>query len=466
MTTGFETIGNATVTIIEQGRPILTTDPWIAGEPYFGSWTAPFEIPQAQLDHILAAEFMWLSHGHPDHVHLDSLEKLAGKRVLLPDHVGGRMCRDLRALGFEVRVLPDREWVVLSPQVRVMCVSDYHQDAILLIDVAGHLVVNLNDAVERGWGRFVRRVIKDYRVSFLLKLFGYGDVDMINIFREDGTRLLHAPPTANPSARSQWDAYLEEKVRFWTRYFRPTFMVPFSIFHAYQRTDSLWAREYVTPLDAFERLELPRGTELLPAHGQWDVAREEWEPLRPKRRQITPRAPADFGDDWNEMLDGEDVTLLTDYFRGIQFLRDKIDAIRFRVGGREHTIDLGHGAGRSMTFDAPRHSLVEAVRMEVFDDVLISNFLRLTLHGNWGSALAPNVLYPHFTPWVVRYADNGGVRTPEALQEYFQQYRRRAPIASLLHHFEQEGVQRVRAMIQPGTPFFRAATRLYGFAKR
>ncbi len=466
MTTGFETIGNATVTVIEQGRPILTTDPWIAGEPYFGSWTAPFEIPQQQLDHIMAAEFMWLSHGHPDHVHMESLDKLAGKRVLLPDHVGGRMCRDLRALGFDVRVLPDRQWVGLSPQVRVMCVSDYHQDAVLLIDVAGHLIVNLNDAVERGWGRFVRSVIKDYRVSFLLKLFGYGDVDMINIFREDGTRLLHAPPTASPVARAQWDEYLEDKVRFWTRYFRPTYLVPFSIFHAYQRTDSLWAREYVTPLDAFERLRLSRGTELLPAHGQWDAAREEWEPIRPKRREITPRPPADFGDDWNEMLDAEDVKLLTEYFQGIRFLADKIDAIRFRVGGREHTIDVGAGTGRSMTFEAPRRSLVEAVRMEVFDDVLISNFLRLTLHGNWGTALAPNVLYPHFTPWVVRYADNGRVRTPEALREYFEQYRRRAPAAYVLHHFEQEGVQRLRAMIQPGTFLFRAATRLYSLAKR
>lgn len=463
---GFETIGNATVTVFDNDRAIITTDPWIAGEPYFGSWTAPFEIPQAQLDHIVRAEYMWLSHGHPDHVHMASLDALAGKQVLLPDHVGGRMAHDLRMMGFNVRILPEREWVSLSPRVRVMCVSDYHQDAVLLIDVGGHLVVNLNDAVERGWGRFVRNVIRQYKVSFLLKLFGYGDVDMINIFREDGTRLMHAPPTASAGARAHWDAYLEEKVRFWAGYFGTTYMVPFSIFHAYQRADSLWAREYETPLDAYQRIRLPPGTELLPAFGRWDVDRQEWSSLDPKRRHITVRKPEEFGDNWSELLDAEDVNLVKRYFQGIEFLRGKIDAIRFRVGGREHTIDLGHTAGRSMTFEAPRGSLVDAVKMEVFDDVLISNYLKLTLHGNWGTALAPNVLYQHFTPWVVRYADNGRVRTHAALADYFEHYRRRAPVDYLLHRLEQEGVQKLRAMIQPGTFMFRAATRVYGFAKK
>ena len=34
---GFETIGNATVTYFDD-KPVLTTDPWLIGNPYFGSW--------------------------------------------------------------------------------------------------------------------------------------------------------------------------------------------------------------------------------------------------------------------------------------------------------------------------------------------------------------------------------------------------------------------------------------------
>ena len=34
---GFETIGNATITVFDD-KPILVTDPWVSGNPYFGSW--------------------------------------------------------------------------------------------------------------------------------------------------------------------------------------------------------------------------------------------------------------------------------------------------------------------------------------------------------------------------------------------------------------------------------------------
>ena len=48
---GFETIGNATVTCFD-GDPILTTDPWIKGSAYFGSWGMSHEIPAEQLENI------------------------------------------------------------------------------------------------------------------------------------------------------------------------------------------------------------------------------------------------------------------------------------------------------------------------------------------------------------------------------------------------------------------------------
>src|SRR5437868_3710384 len=130
--TGFETIGNATVTVLDNDRAVLTTDPWIVGDPYFGSWTAPFEIPPCQLENILTAQYIWLSHGHPDHVHVASLEKLLGKEVLLPDHVGGRMARDLRQLGFKVTILLDRQWINLFSYTRAMCMSAFNQYAVFL----------------------------------------------------------------------------------------------------------------------------------------------------------------------------------------------------------------------------------------------------------------------------------------------------------------------------------------------
>ncbi len=467
---GFETIGNATVTCIDD-VPILTTDPWTGGDAYFGSWAMLHEIPRAQLENIQRAQYMWLSHGHPDHVHAASLDRLANKKILLPNHVGGRMHSDFTKAGFDVRILEDRTWVPLSKNIRVMCISDYHQDAVLLIDVGGRLVVNVNDAVERGWGRFVKKIISEYRTSFLLKLFGYGDVDMINVLDENGSKLIPPPPTSSPEAKRYWDSYLNEKISFWTNYFQTTYMIPFSSFHRYQRDDSVWCQEYVTPLSAIAKAQTGGGCEQLPAFIRYDCEKDDYQRLDPPENGGGVAEAASFGDVWSEPLERDEIAKLTKYFQSIEFLADKIDSLCFVVGGREHRIEL-HAprtgplfTGRSITFEVPRASLMSAVAYEIFDDLLIGNFMKTTLHGNWGTALAPNVLYPYFTPWIVRYADNAQVKTHDELREYFSVYRKRAPFDYLLHRLEHEGVQKLRSLIRPNSPLFHTATRAYSFLK-
>ena len=91
---GFETIGNATVTVFDN-EPVLTTDPWINGKPYFGSWCHKYKIPNQQLDNIKKSKFIWLSHGHPDHIDPDSLDLFKNKTLLIPDHYGDRIFNDL-----------------------------------------------------------------------------------------------------------------------------------------------------------------------------------------------------------------------------------------------------------------------------------------------------------------------------------------------------------------------------------
>ena len=106
----FETIGSAIV-IAYDDRPVLTTDPWIRGDAYFGSWGQDYEIPTAQMQAIQGADFHWFSHGHPDHLNIASLPMLTKGEFLLSDHYGNRIKRDLTTAGHRVRVLPDREWI-------------------------------------------------------------------------------------------------------------------------------------------------------------------------------------------------------------------------------------------------------------------------------------------------------------------------------------------------------------------
>jgi L-ascorbate metabolism protein UlaG (beta-lactamase superfamily) len=87
MEAGFETIGNATLICYDRA-PVLVTDPWIVGSAYFGSWILSHEIPEEQMSAIKSCEYVWISHGHPDHLSGESLDMLKNKKILLPDHVG------------------------------------------------------------------------------------------------------------------------------------------------------------------------------------------------------------------------------------------------------------------------------------------------------------------------------------------------------------------------------------------
>ena len=151
---GFETIGNATV-IVHDGAPILATDPWICGEPYFGSWNLSHEIPSAQMDHIFRCPYVWVSHGHPDHLSFPSLEKLSDRTVLLPDHVGSRIELGMKQESFKIQVLQTMQWFNLSPRVKIMCLPDYNQDATLLIAIGDSLIIDFNDGHALGYQRFI-----------------------------------------------------------------------------------------------------------------------------------------------------------------------------------------------------------------------------------------------------------------------------------------------------------------------
>lgn len=461
MELGFETIGNATL-IAHDLRPVVVTDPWLVGTAYFGSWTLSHAIPEEQLEAARRCDYAWISHGHPDHLSGESLALLRDKTLLVPNHFGGRIAEDLREQGFRVEVLVDRRWKQLSPRIRVLCVPDYNQDGILLLDIGGKLVVNLNDASDRGWSGLVRKVIKRYPVSFLLALSGYGDADMINFWDEAGNRI---PPYA--ARKTPVGQTITRLVEFYgARYF-----VPFSSMHKYQRADSIWASEYTTNLGDYAKGFESRHAELTPAFIRYDALSDRIDEIRPPERPVVPVDPSEFGDDWGEPLEKEDVPLLREYFRRVKTLEDKVGFLNFRVGGEDHRIELDRAQfERGITFEVPRTSLMTAVRYQIFDDLLIGNFMKTTLHGEWG----PLRLYPDFTPYVAKYADNGRVRTPEELARYFHEYRGRDPLGFLRHQLEvsclrplqEKSAELLREKLGGGSPVFRTAKNVYWGMKR
>jgi hypothetical protein len=444
---GFETIGNATI-ICHDGKPILATDPWLTGSAYFGSWGLPYTIPEEQWENLKKCEYIWLSHGHPDHIHIESLDKLRDKKILLASHISNRLQDDLSKLGFNVSSLEERKWIQLTKNLSILTISDYFQDSILLINLNGHLLVNINDASNKGWGKFVQNITKNFKDPFLFKLFSYGDADMINYFLEDGTRISPKAALKKP---------MGEQINFWSRYYGTKSIVPSSCFHRYQRKDSCWANQFTTSVSDYTNQLAPE-FELYPAFIKYDLETNQFKEINPKKNISLTFDPEEFGDSWHNTLDLNDKKIVAQYINEIESLKEFIDFINFRVGGKDNTIELRtRNFKRGITFEVPRESLMTTVKHKIFDDLLIGNFMKTTLHGDWHN----NTLYPYFTPYVAKYADNGKAKTKTQLKNYLNQYRKKSPVEFIYHCFERESEEFIRKYIGTNTKAFEWAKKLY-----
>ncbi|MCA9555556.1 MAG: MBL fold metallo-hydrolase [Myxococcales bacterium] len=449
MRIGFDTIGNALL-IAYDGKPVVVTDPWFVGSAYFGSWGLSHEIPDEQREAILGTEYVWISHGHPDHLSWDSIALLKDKKLLLPNHVGRRIAEDLTKQGYDVQVLPDRKWVRLSERVQVLCISDFNQDAILLLDINGWLVVNQNDAGDYGWHRFVSGIVKkhgDKTVQLHLSS-QYGDADMLNYFDEAGNRIPPTKVVPDIGARN-----LHRTQLIGCKYYGP-----FSSMHSYQREDSAWAREYGTSLEDYKLGWSHPYHELLPPFVRFDCEAGTYSGIGPKPNPAVTLAPETFGDSWSEPLEKQDVLKIARYFRRIEHMNELLRFINVRVGGEDHIIDINPKVpDRGITFEAPRHSFMTCIDWEIFDDVLIGNFMKVTLHGPWKS----DRLYPDFTPFVAKYADNGRAYTAEEVAAYKREYALRAPVDALAFEAQFQFEQAYRKLVPDTSVVHKLAKQMY-----
>lgn len=421
-----DTIGNATLIVSEDGNPLLATDVWLDQDPaYFGSWVLSHEVPEEQRQKLGKCKYIFISHFHPDHLNLASLRHFKHSTILLAQHYGSRVERDLRSSGFSVLNLPSSKWVSLGSHTRVMLFNNELQDSALMVEVddgtSKSLLVNLNDSNAIGFVASVAQLSSTYKNSIYLGLHGYGDADMINLFDSKGRRI---PPIAAKKFPVGRDIYAAMKK------FNCNTAIPFSSFHQYQRQDSFWANEFTTPVPAYlegfpedaDKKIYPPFQRVVFADG--DVS---FESINPAEKVVeSPVSEMEFGDDWSEPLSASDVRICEEYFASIPALHDSFRSINLVVGGVSSSVVSGGKGSVDLQFEVPRKSLVRAVRREIFDDLLIGNFMKTTILG------ARNLYFPDFTLAVAKYADNGGVKIASELKDYFAYYRKDRTISDRL----------------------------------
>lgn len=451
MDLGFQTCGNASVIAYDGDVPVLVTDPWIRGQQYFGSWALPYLFTPQQREHLAKVSYVWLSHGHPDHLNFESLEIFRDKILLVPTHRGDRIASDLRRLGFKVQDLPGGQWLQLSPRVRIFCCTDWNQDAALLIAFGTRCaVLNLNDGGALGTRAQLLRELLPFRTRFVFRLINYGDADMMNFFTEDGQRI--TPIAGYPKPLG----YEYSKL---LKHWHATHTAPFSCNHVYARTDSQWASQYETPQDAHFRGFVAKRGQFIPGYFSYDVLQDRIERTAMICAPRTWRAPEEFGDNWGDPLEPGERAEVAAYLGKFEHPRTRFQFVNFRVGGRDNVVDLEGPKGVGITFEAPRASLLHAVRNEIFDDLLIGNFMKTTLHGGLRS------LYPDFTPYVAKYGDNGRAFSREQLREYFAAYRQAAGFHGWVDQMRLQGTRKVRNVLSANRNLYLFARRVYGYLK-
>ena len=402
---GFETIGNATVTIFDDS-PVLTTDPWVYGKPYFGSWSHKYKIPNDQLENIKKSKFIWLSHGHPDHIDPDYFELFNDKIILIADHYGDRIFNDL-SKNYKCIKLKSNEWFKISKNVRIKSFSDWNQDSALLVDICGKDVIfNLNDGSALGWAREIKNIIKNYKNKFLLKLINWGDADMINFYTHHDEFI--PPLAANKKPCG-------ESYQYYMKKWNCNYAIPFSAFHSYSRKDSISMNKFATPLkEHYTNFNNSEG-EMLPAFIKWDSENNNFIEINPSENHNEIFSPSIYGDNWDDDLDPTDKSNISDYFIKFDHLKKKFGFLTFKVGKSELNIKLSNKK-EGIHFSTPRNSLIFAIDNQIFDDLLIGNFMKIKLIN------IPS-LYPDFTPYVTKYGDNGLAKSNKELKEYFEYYK-------------------------------------------
>ena len=408
---GVQTIGNATLIAYDQ-KPVLSTDPWMGGDNYafFGTWHLPYNIPDNLKKDIVESEYIWFSHGHPDHLNHDSLHLFKNNKILISDHFGARIYKDLKNENFNITILEDRKWVNLSKNISIMSIVTNIQDSILLLRVKNDIFINLNDAGPYS-SRFIKKTISHFKRKFLLSI-SVAAGDMSNFFDENNNFI-------EPKIIKQFSA--GEYLSMIADIFGAKFIIPFSSFHEYQRADSIWANKYVYPIHKYPNDISKKHTYIKPYSFINSEKDDDFVSLNLKRKKLEIKQPEFFGDNWKDELEIEDKKIIEDYFRKFLSFQNKVEFISFTVGGKEFNLKFNGPKNTGIAFEVPKSSLVKACKYKVFDDLLIGNFMKTKLY-NLRSLYESKA---HFTFEIAKFGDNGMVYSEEELAKYKKYYAKK-----------------------------------------
>ena len=98
---------------------------------------------------------------------------------------------------------------------------------------------------------------------------------------------------------------------------------------------------------------------------------------------------------------------------------------------------------------------MQAIEYEIFDDLLIGNFMKTTFHN------VSSLYQPPFSIYVPRMADNAGAQSEKEVRRYLKEYADRAGGEFLLAMFEERAKNIFRRYAGRGSFALRLARKAY-----
>lgn len=229
-------IGHASILVETHGISILS-DPWWRG-PCFGAQWWIYPPPQTQPAEN-GVDYIYISHGHHDHLHPGTLRSLDRRaKCLISNGLG--LGRTLSDLGFAF-IAVDENGLELTPGVSVRIMETHAGDTLCAISDGDQVCVNLNDALHAApaeiQDRFIAKLNVLYpRIDYLF--CGYGVASHFpNCYR--------IPGKDDNATAARRQAYFNRQWVRLVRALRPRFAFPFAADVVLLEDDLMWANEPV-----------------------------------------------------------------------------------------------------------------------------------------------------------------------------------------------------------------------------
>jgi L-ascorbate metabolism protein UlaG (beta-lactamase superfamily) len=224
-----EYLNHASV-IIKSGEQSLLCDPWFSGTAFGGGWGLQYDNPEA-LQKASSCTHLWISHFHPDHLHMPTLKQLAARapeiKALANDSANFRISEALQHAGFKYIVpLYERRTLPLTSNVKVTRYPTAGIDNMLLIETPEGTILNYNDC--------------HLPIGALKLLMGkIGQVDILLNNFNHAIKFIDNPRKSDDEIRGQ----LKTNYKKVLDAINPTWAIPFASAHYYRTRDTLWQNQ-------------------------------------------------------------------------------------------------------------------------------------------------------------------------------------------------------------------------------